>query len=501
MKGVIVTAVLLAGSLCAPCQSTFIVQFDSVQSGHDASGRSIMETENGLIVFAWQHSDDGTGRMRGAVYKLAPDGTFLSRYEVGTGELTGSYFGRWDPVTRMNTGGFASMFVRSNGYGYNIDMIRFDDNGDVLSFNDVMDSPPEDSIVVGSRQLRQTGDGGFVFCGAFSLPDGYAKALLVKLDSVGAVQWQQTYDAVGQTHDAISVAPYVDGGYVLAGYRLPQGLNGLGFLIRTDSVGNELWRRYFGDRSGGWCPVRVCGDGGIVVLSSYAETGWPFGWYQQLLVKYDGDGGLVWQTRCNYYANVTAFDMEVLPDQSIIGVGTYSMVIGLTKYTASGDSAWCRLLHVFDNLDLHETYDVELTSDGGFLLTGQASQGIGDPHPGQETIFVIKTDSLGCVIPGCQNVGVQEYAIDLQEHLAVSPNPASEQVNVVLALPETGELEGSALVLLQDASGRTVLEQPVLRNLNQLRATVDVSALPAGLYYLHLRDQKRWLAGSKVIVE
>ena len=140
MKGVIVTAVLLAGSLCAPCQSTFIVQFDSVQSGHDASGRSIMETENGLIVFAWQHSDDGTGRMRGAVYKLAPDGTFLSRYEVGTGELTGSYFGRWDPVTRMNTGGFASMFVRSNGYGYNIDMIRFDDNGDVLSFNDVMDS-------------------------------------------------------------------------------------------------------------------------------------------------------------------------------------------------------------------------------------------------------------------------------------------------------------------------------------------------------------------------
>ena len=394
------------------------------------------------------------------------------------------------------------MFVRSNGYGYNIDMIRFDDNGDVLSFNDVMDSPPEDSIVVGSRQLRQTGDGGFVFCGAFSLPDGYAKALLVKLDSVGAVQWQQTYDAVGQTHDAISVAPYVDGGYVLAGYRLPQGLNGLGFLIRTDSAGNELWRRYFGEEAGANGVVRVTPDSCILTYSSYAESGWPWDWRQHLLIKWNADGDPVWQTRCNYFQHVSAYDLEVLPDQSIIGVGTYSTAIPLTKFSAAGDSLWCRWLWAMSTFSYHRAYDVELASDGGFLLTGEVTQGgPGDPHPGQETIFVIKTDSLGCVVPGCQNVGVQEYTIDLQEHLVVSPNPASEQVNVVLSLPETGEIEGQARVLLLDASGRTVLEHGLQRNLNQLRATVDVSALPAGLYYLHLRDGRRWLAGSKLVVE
>ena len=501
MRWAIAIAVLLAGGTKAPCQNTFISQMDAVQAGRDAYGNSVMETDSGYLVFGLQVSADGTGRTRCMVYQLNGLGEHISHYEIGTGEPHHSSYGAFDPVTRKSGGGYAAAIHHHGGYDGFVDLVTFDEAGDTLSSVHAIVCEPSDSVLLGTRQLRQTADGGFVFCGFHDETDSYPKALLVKLDSTGTVQWQQTYDATGQSHEAISVAPYVDGGYVLAGYRLPQGLNGLGFLIRTDSVGNELWRRYFGDRSGGWCPVRVCGDGGIVVLSSYAETGWPFGWYQQLLVKYDGDGGLVWQTRCNYYANVTAFDMEVLPDQSIIGVGTYSMVIGLTKYTASGDSAWCRLLHVFDNLDLHETYDVELTSDGGFLLTGQASQGIGDPHPGQETIFVIKTDSLGCVIPGCQNVGVQEYAIDLQEHLAVSPNPASEQVNVVLALPETGELEGSALVLLQDASGRTVLEQPVLRNLNQLRATVDVSALPAGLYYLHLRDQKRWLAGSKVIVE
>jgi hypothetical protein len=31
--------------------------------------------------------------------------------------------------------------------------------------------------------------------------------------------------------------------------------------------------------------------------------------------------------------------------------------------------------------------------------------------------------------------------------------------------------------------------------------TLDVSALPPGIYSLHLRDAKRWLAGSTVIVQ
>ena len=492
---------ILAGSI-APCQDTFIVQFDSVQAGHDASGRSVMETDSGLIVFAWQHSDDGTGRMRSAVYELAADGTFVSRYEIGSGDSTTSGFGNFDPVERLVDGGFISTITNHQGYSYAIALARFNANGDLIGSTPVISSPPEDSTNIFSRQLRRTSDGGFVFCGFVDPPDDLAKASLVKMDSAGVVEWQQVFTASGQLYDAISVAPYVDGGYVLAGYRLPQGLNGQGFLIRTDSAGNELWRRHFGNQGGAWCPVRVCADSGIVVLGSYAEPDWPWDWYQLLLVKYDAQGGLVWQTRCNYFQYVTAYDMEVLPDQSIITSSAYSSLIGLTKFSSAGDSLWCRWLWAMGTNSFHSAYDVELASDGGFLLTGQVTQmSAGNPHPGQETIFVIKTDSLGCVVPGCQNVGVQEFTIDLQEHLEVSPNPANDRVNVLLTLPETGEVEGQARVLLLDATGRTVLEQPMQRNLNQLRTTVEVSALPAGMYYLHLRDAKRWLAGSKVVVE
>jgi hypothetical protein len=496
-----VSVFVLAVSNLVLSQSTFIVQFDSVQAGHDASGRSVMETDTGLLVFAWQMSNDGTAKMRSAVYQLGADGTFQERYEIGSGEPLASYFGLFDPVTRLVEGGFASMIVRSNGYGYTMDLARFDEAGDQVSNSVVASAPPEDSVVMASRQLRLASDGGFVFCGFIDPPDAYARALLVKVDSTGAIEWQRTYDAPGQSYEAISVAQYPDGGYVLAGYRLPGNLVNQGWVIRTDSLGNELWRKFYGNRGGGWVAVRIAEDGGIITCSDYRDPAWPLEWQQNLLIKWNANGGIVWQTRANYYWITNTYDMELLPDQSIIGVGSYGTLIGLTKYSAEGDSVWTRLLQVFDTQTIHQAYDVERASDGGFLLTGEASQSSVDPHPGLQTIFVIKTDSLGCVIPGCQNAGVQEYVMDLQDLLRVSPNPASDVVSVSLQLPEAGEVEGRASVQLLDASGRLALQQTVDQTFNQLRATLDVSALPAGTYYLHLRDGKRWLAGSKVVVQ
>lgn len=46
-----------------------------------------------------------------------------------------------------------------------------------------------------------------------------------------------------------------------------------------------------------------------------------------------------------------------------------------------------------------------------------------------------------------------------------------------------------------------MLEQTVRHDQNERKVGVRVSALPTGTYYLHLRDAKRWLAGSKVVVE
>jgi hypothetical protein len=117
-------------------------------------------------------------------------------------------------------------------------------------------------------------------------------------------------------------------------------------------------------------------------------------------------------------------------------------------------------------------------------------------------MFVIKTDSFGCVVPGCQSVGVLEYELGLQESLVVAPNPAHGQVNFTLQLPEGYAINGTVQAVLLDATGRQVAEQVVERNGGLVSHSFTLSpAFPPGLYFLHVKDQRKWLAGGKVVVE
>jgi hypothetical protein len=72
-----------------------------------------------------------------------------------------------------------------------------------------------------------------------------------------------------------------------------------------------------------------------------------------------------------------------------------------------------------------------------------------------------------------------------------------------VALDPTKGVEASGQVQaeLLDTTGRLVLELAVQQNLNKLSAVLDVSALPSGTYYLLVRDARRWLAGSKSVME
>jgi len=486
-------------------QGGFIVEFDSVQVDA-AGGNSIREKGWGFLVIGHQLADDGSGRTHCMNYRIDDSGQFMDRMEWDSAADHNYFLGMIDPVVDLDEGGHQACV---NQYGGGEDVMylyHLDDNGIFTGRDTILSLDPADSVQIGVRHARGTTDGGMVVTGWRDVGSAYPKAFLLKIDSNSQVQWLKEF-APTQSLSLYGwgVTQYLDGGYLLTGNGLGNGAPDASFLLRTDTAGNQLWRRYYGGRSAPYGAVRVDSAGDIYTWSDYKDPSWPFNdWYQVLLRKWSPSGGLVWETRSHYFQFTHARDFEILPDGSLITCATYGTVDILAKYGAGGDSLWTRYLHVFSPASYPTLYDVQPTSDGGFALTGYVVQDSFDesnPTPGLQTLWVVKTDSLGCVIPGCQEVGVGEYLLDLQKRLAVSPNPASEQVNVVLSLPETGEIEGQARVLLLDASGRTVLEHGLQRNLNQLRATVDVSALPAGLYYLHLRDGRRWLAGSKLVVE
>jgi hypothetical protein len=275
--------------------------------------------------------------------------------------------------------------------------------------------------------------------------------------------------------------------------------------MRTDANGNLLWTRYYGGSAGQNGAVRVTADGGIVTWSNYREPSWPSEYSQVMLTKWNANGQVIWQRKSHYGYYSGARDLEVLPDGSFVGTafGAEGDRGGmLCKFNANGDSLWTRGHNVASGP--HYLNDVTLTSDGGFVCTGEANRMMPQDAPNfqqSQTIYVVKTDSLGCVVPGCSTVGVQEYALDLNEYLRISPNPVAvgEPLQMRFEPPLGTVFKGPLRAVVQDALGRQLQEQSLPAGTVVHR--LAIAGYTPGLYYVHLTDGSRWLAGGKVVVE
>jgi len=95
--------------------------------------------------------------------------------------------------------------------------------------------------------IRQTADGGFVFCGdTESYTHGDVDMIVYKVDAAGNKQWRKNYG--GTDYDAASyVVPCTDGGYYLVGSTQSYTHGSQDFLVyRIDMDGDKLWRKNYG---------------------------------------------------------------------------------------------------------------------------------------------------------------------------------------------------------------------------------------------------------------
>ena len=490
----------LCGSAPASAQG-FIMHFDTLQNGRAGSGLSIREVPEGYLVFCRQYAQTSPARRHIFIRKIDHAGEFLHETEYGNHPTAEYAIGGIDPVAYDQAGILVSAFQEGRNYGDSVYLARYDDNGNMVDKHFVYAYPAEDSIFTVIHQIRSTSDGGFVMGGGYQQAATQGKALVIRVNESGDTLWTAHYYAPFETnHYCLGVAEYVDGGFLVVGYRLA-GPFERDFLIRTDAQGNELWRRNFGNRAGGYSAVRVTADGGILTWSLYSEPFWGNYSGEMLLTKWDADGDILWQHINNYSSNTMTHDMEVLVDGSIITTGRRGMYAQLGKYSANGDSLWARRYHILGNQNW--LYDVEPTSDGGFIATGVGTRfaSVDTGFVTNQVIWVLKTDSLGCVEPGCHTVGVQEYLMDLHEHLRVWPNPAGPGQPITLSFTPPPEFvpDGALRVVVLDVAGRVVFEQPFTEPVSV--RTLQVPQLSAGRYHLHLTDDTRWLAGAGVVVE
>ena len=240
-------------------------------------------------------------------------------------------------------------------------------------------------------------DGGFgVFGVTFSFGSGMYDYYLIRTDSLGCLEWAKTYGAEGQ--DMASSFDYTsDGGYILAGSRLHYIGNWDMYVVKVDSLGNLEWEVLYGavgDYNDYCRSVRQTVDGGYVLAGFSNATIAGDGNTDVLLIKIDEYGDVQWQTMYGGERVDECYDVEQTADEGYFLSGiTYPAGTGYPKYYAvktdmNGIVEW-EVSIGGDEFD--KCLDGIQVADGGFVLAGY-SDSFSGPY---KDFYIVKLDSTG----------------------------------------------------------------------------------------------------------
>ncbi len=488
-------------------------RFDPIASGNAQFSWAIEQTLNGNIVVVhnqlpWIDSLYYNSRTAGLL--LSGTGATISDSLLDT-PYRDAFPGWSNPTVTLPNG----MIVGGGGTNdstetHRILLYRFGPDGTPIGHIEIQ---PTNNSWIG-YQLKDTPDGGFIIVGVTDVIGGQDN-FLVKTDSLGNVEWWQTYGHPTRLDGAVTVDHAPNGGYYIGGTYPVTAQNRVKWVMRVDSLGNTIWSEFPGTPYNDTFSAHVTtvADGGLV----FASGDWSGSIQNHFpqLAKMDTAGNVVWDKKYGFDQYATGFWVvqEVEPFGDLIACGQRFFVGGiwgsyskgtLLRTTANGDSLWMFDYFYYDSLmtDGESTLrDVQPTPDGGFVAVGAAYGSIsGNNPPGlSQDVWVIKVDSLGCIEPGCQIItGLESQVTNLKDAVRVWPNPVASGGTVTVQVQVPEGLRSTALrLVLANAQGQLVHEQVAVSGENVL----GVSGLSAGLYHVHLANATTWLGGTKLIVE
>lgn len=243
--------------------------------------------------------------------------------------------------------------------------------------------------------VQQTFDGGYIIAGLTnSFGAGLKDMFMVKTDSLGNQQWMKTFGGANDD-EAYSVLQTSDGGYLLAGVTSSFAVGGRDvFLVKTDASGNFSWQKSLGGlgSDGAW-DIKNTSDGGYI-LAGWTFSHGPGSVGNAWLVKTDSLGNQLWHQAFGGTGVDRAYSVQQTTDGGYILAGyTSSFGAGLDdmlliKTDNLGNQQWMK---TFGGTGRDYGYSVQQTSEGGFIITGYTlSYGAGG-----DDVYLVKTDSDG----------------------------------------------------------------------------------------------------------
>lgn len=238
---------------------------------------------------------------------------------------------------------------------------------------------------------KETSDGGLIVaaykfgdCGTI-LADFY----VMKLDSLGGMIWDRTYDYDTTTDYAYDICQTLDGGFIIVGhtYYYSDSLGGYDWganIVKTDAAGNKV-HHVLEVKSGTQYPNRVVAtsDSGAIAVGSAGGI---------YIMKIGKSGDISWTRK--YGGSGAGWSILELPEGGYMAFGDrdfgypYDRDFWLLRLDTLGDTLWSRQYrHTSDDLG----YGLDRTADGGFVMCGDAFR----DGTGPKDMYIIRTDANG----------------------------------------------------------------------------------------------------------
>jgi hypothetical protein len=285
--------------------STGAVQWQKVYPGsQEATAEQIEQTSDGGYIVTGNTTASG-GNVYAWTAKLTSAGVLQWQQQFGSGEFNAA-----SSVQQTSDGGY--VITGSSGViGSSSVLVAKLSSTGTVQWQQTYGSSYDDS----GNSVAQTSDGGYIVGGeiATETPQGDipGEALLLKLSSTGAIQFQDVFNAGIATNlssRGAAVKQTPDGGYALAGSETLLSGGGTrvtaSWLAKTTSTGALSWQHVFYGPSdfSGFGSVRLTSDGGYIAAGTNGDFADADNFW---LVKTDSSGNVAGGSCKDQYSGTT----------------------------------------------------------------------------------------------------------------------------------------------------------------------------------------------------
>ena len=269
---------------------------------------------------------------------------------------------------------------------------------------------------------------------------------LVKLDHLGQLIWE-TKLGDGIQIETTGLMDFSSSGQIIAGGSIINSVDMFGIyrngkVYKIDASGVIYFTKEIGTPGADTeIEVKVSKNYQSYVVRQNLDTVINEGdyGYVQYIGKTDTNFNFLWRTFLNdeYYKYI--YTLRTFEDGSIVAVGaavvddTYEPHGYIVKLDSNGTVLWER-----DYANApgghNYLYDFQKMPDGGYICSGLGGDSI---DGGIESMaWLLRLDSMGCLIPGCDEVSVYDFIDDVDPSIKLYPNPFAEQATLEINVPD-----------------------------------------------------------------